>query len=134
MSNDGKELEWVRYDTDKEHLWIGSNQWVSLERFMRVKSDINTEMIMLSREVKRLTEENEAYKVLLRDKLNQEVKSCGKNRATEKLDAKRKKVQFRLKDKQVEMLDNISKKTGRNKTDIFVDLMTKEYGRVIRKE
>lgn len=32
------------------------------------------------------------------------------------------------------MLDNISKKTGRNKTDIFVDLMTKEYGRVIRKE
>ena len=30
MSNDGKELEWVRYDTDKEHLWIGSNQWVSL--------------------------------------------------------------------------------------------------------
>lgn len=88
MSNGGKELEWVRYDTDKEHLWIGSNQWVSLERFMRVKSDINTEMIMLSREVRRLTEENEAYKVLLRDKLNQEVKSCGKNRATEKTGCK----------------------------------------------
>lgn len=51
---------------------LACNQWVSLERFMRVKSDINTEMIMLSREVKRLTEENEAYKVLLRDKLNQE--------------------------------------------------------------
>jgi len=58
----------------------------------------------------------------------------GKIGRPKKLDAKRKKVQFRLKDKQVEMLDNISKKTGRNKTDIFVDLMTKEYGRVIRKE
>lgn len=58
----------------------------------------------------------------------------GKIGRPKKPDAKRKKVQFRLKDKQVEMLDNISKKTGRNKTDIFVDLMTKEYGRVIRKE
>ena len=58
----------------------------------------------------------------------------GKIGRPKKLDAKRKKVQFRLKDKQVEMLDNISKKTGRNKTDIFVDLMTKEYGRVVRKE
>lgn len=58
----------------------------------------------------------------------------GKIGRPKKPDAKRKKVQFRLKDKQVEMLDNISKKTGRNKTDIFVDLMTKEYGRVVRKE
>ena len=58
----------------------------------------------------------------------------GKIGRPKKLDAKRKKVQFRLKDKQVEMLDNISKKTGRNKTDIFVDLMTKEYGRGNRKE
>lgn len=58
----------------------------------------------------------------------------GKIGRPKKPDAKRKKAQFRLKDKQVEMLDNISKKTGRNKTDIFVDLMTKEYGRVVRKE
>ncbi len=70
--DDGKKLEWVRYDTDKEHLWIGSGQWVSFERFMHVKNDANKEMLLLSREVKKLTEENEAYKVLLRDKLNQE--------------------------------------------------------------
>lgn len=58
----------------------------------------------------------------------------GKIGRPKKPDTKRKKVQFRLKDKQVEMLDNISKKTGRNKTDIFVDLMTREYERVIGKE
>ena len=58
----------------------------------------------------------------------------GKIGRPKKLDAKRKKVQFRLKDKQVEMLDNISKKTGRNKTDIFVELMTREYERVVGKE
>lgn len=28
------------------------------------------------------------------------------------------------------MLDNISKKTGRNKTDIFVDLITHEHDRL----
>ena len=54
----------------------------------------------------------------------------GKIGRPKKLDAKRKKVQFRLKDKQVEMLDNISKKTGRNKTDIFVDLITHEHDRL----
>ncbi len=54
----------------------------------------------------------------------------GKIGRPKKLDAKRKKVQFRLKDKQAEMLDNISKKTGRNKTDIFVDLITHEHDRL----
>lgn len=54
----------------------------------------------------------------------------GKIGRPKKPDAKRKKVQFRLKDKQVEMLDNISKKTGRNKTDIFVDLITHEHDRL----
>lgn len=54
----------------------------------------------------------------------------GKIGRPKKLDAKRKKVQFRLKDKQVEMLDNISKKTGRNKTDIFVDLISHEHDRL----
>lgn len=54
----------------------------------------------------------------------------GKIGRPKKLDAKRKKVQFRLKDKQAKMLDNISKKTGRNKTDIFVDLITHEHDRL----
>ena len=47
-----------------------------------------------------------------------------------KLDAKRKVVQFRLNDRLAEMLDNISEKTGRNKTDIFVELITHEHRRV----
>lgn len=72
MSDDGTKMEWVRYDASKEHMWIGSQQWISFERFMQTKADTNKEMILLSREVKRLTEENEAYKVLLKDKLKQE--------------------------------------------------------------
>lgn len=54
----------------------------------------------------------------------------GKMGRPKKPDAKRKVVQFRLKDKQVDMLKNISEKTGRNKTDIFVDLITREHNRV----
>ena len=47
-----------------------------------------------------------------------------------KLDAKRKVVQFRLKDNQVKMLDNITEKTGLNKTDVFVELITREHSRI----
>ena len=51
-----------------------------------------------------------------------------------KPDAKRKGIRFRLKEEQAEMLTELSEKTGRNRTDIFVDLMTSEYRRVVGKE
>lgn len=48
--------------------------------------------------------------------------------------AKREGINFRLRKDQAEMLHDLSKKTGRSRTDIFVDLMTKEYERVIEEE
>ena len=44
-----------------------------------------------------------------------------------KPDAKRKNVMLRLNDKQASMLRDLSKRTGRNQTDIFVGLMEEEY-------
>lgn len=44
-----------------------------------------------------------------------------------KPDAKRKYVMLRLNDKQASMLRDLSKRTGRNQTDIFVGLMEEEY-------
>lgn len=44
-----------------------------------------------------------------------------------KPDAKRKNVMLRLNDKQASMLRVLSKRTGRNQTDIFVGLMEEEY-------
>ena len=44
-----------------------------------------------------------------------------------KPDAKRKNVMLRLNDKQASMLRELSKRTGRNQTDIFVGLMEEEY-------
>ena len=44
-----------------------------------------------------------------------------------KPDAKRKNVMLRLNNKQASMLRDLSKRTGRNQTDIFVGLMEEEY-------
>lgn len=44
-----------------------------------------------------------------------------------KPDAKRRNVMLRLNDKQASMLRDLSKRTGRNQTDIFVGLMEEEY-------
>ena len=44
-----------------------------------------------------------------------------------KPDAKRKNVMLRLNDKQASMLRVLSKRTGRNQTNIFVGLMEEEY-------
>lgn len=51
-----------------------------------------------------------------------------------KPDAKRESIHFRLGKDESEMLNDLSKKTGKNKTDIFVGLITKEYKRIIGKE
>lgn len=51
-----------------------------------------------------------------------------------KPDAKRDSIHFRLGKDESEMLNDLSKKTGKSKTDIFIGLVTKEYKRIIGKE
>lgn len=51
-----------------------------------------------------------------------------------KPDAKRDSIHFRLGKDESEMLNDLSKKTGKNKTDIFIGLVTKEYKRIIGKD
>ena len=51
-----------------------------------------------------------------------------------KPDAKRESIHFRLGKDESKMLNDLSKKTGKNKTDIFVGLVMKEYKRIIGKE
>ena len=60
----------VRFHEDGEHLWIGSKQFVSLNRFLEVKKDQNKETKLLQEEVERLTKENDALKVLLTSSLH----------------------------------------------------------------
>lgn len=71
MSNDER-LEKVSYSDDKLHCWINGCQWVSITRVVQIRKECNKETALLSKEVKRLTSENEAYKILLKDKLNKE--------------------------------------------------------------
>lgn len=59
----------VRFDESKNHVWIDSKQFISLERFIELKNDTLVELKLLQEEVSRLRGENEAYKVLLKDKL-----------------------------------------------------------------
>ena len=70
--SDNEQLEYVRYDEDKLHCWINGDQWTSFSRMFQIRRDYDNEMSVLAKEVKRLTAENEAYKVLLKDKLNKE--------------------------------------------------------------
>lgn len=62
----------VEFDKSKEHAWIDGHQYVSLDRFLEVKRDSVIETRLLNDRMKELLEENEAYKVLLKDKLNKE--------------------------------------------------------------
>ena len=71
MSNDER-LEKVSYSDDKLHCWINGGQWVSITRVIKIREECNKETALLSKEAKRLTSENEAYKILLKDKLNKE--------------------------------------------------------------
>jgi hypothetical protein len=62
----------VQFDENKEHAWINSYQYVSLERFLEVKKELCKEQNLLIKQVNTLLEENNAYKVLLREQLNKE--------------------------------------------------------------
>lgn len=57
---------------DEDHIWIGGNQFISLNRFMTLKNDMNRELNGHIKRVKELTEENDALKVLLKNKLMKE--------------------------------------------------------------
>lgn len=48
-----------------------------------------------------------------------------------KVNAKRKGIRIRLNDEEADMLSELSAKTGRTRSDIFVDLMSKEYKRTV---
>lgn len=61
----------VKY-ADKEHVWIGGEQFVSLNRFHELRSSTSLEMRHLMDEVAELTKENEALKVLLKKSLMDE--------------------------------------------------------------
>lgn len=48
-----------------------------------------------------------------------------------KENAKRKGIRVRLNNEEADMLSELSSKTGRTRSDIFVDLMHKEYKRTV---
>lgn len=51
-----------------------------------------------------------------------------------KPDAKRDSIHFRLGEKESSMLLELSKKTEKSRTDIFVGLLEREYNRVVGKK
>ena len=51
-----------------------------------------------------------------------------------KVNAKRNNVRFRLTNDQADILKELSEKSGKSRTDIFVDLITKEHERVVGEE
>lgn len=56
---------------DEDHCWINNQQFVSLPRFNQFRSECYHEIEFLNNKLKALAEENEAYKVLLKEKLNE---------------------------------------------------------------
>lgn len=52
---------------DENHIWYKGKQFVSLNRFIELKTNQLNEMELLEDEIDRLNKENEAYKVLLKE-------------------------------------------------------------------
>lgn len=57
---------------DVDHVFIDGRQFISVERFIAVKSDQNKELTILNDEVRRLQKENDAYRTLLHNMLDEE--------------------------------------------------------------
>lgn len=55
---------------DEEHCWINNRAFVSLYKSNQIRGELYNEVELLNNRIKKLTEENEAYKVLLKEKLN----------------------------------------------------------------
>lgn len=51
--------------TDDHHVWINGKQFISLDRFLIVQTELNTEIKLLINEITRLKEENDAFRLLL---------------------------------------------------------------------
>lgn len=56
---------------DDDHIFVNNRQFVSLRRFGEAKKDVAEEIKLLTYKNKELAEENEALKVLLKNKLNE---------------------------------------------------------------
>lgn len=55
-------------ETDEQHIWYKGKQFIRLDRFLELKTDLSSEMDILGDEIDRLNEENEALKTLLKNK------------------------------------------------------------------
>ena len=51
-----------------------------------------------------------------------------------KMDAKRDGVHFRLGEKEKSMLTELSEKTGKSRTDLFVGMLEREHKKVMRRK
>lgn len=51
---------------DKDHIWYKGKQFVSLTRFIELKTNQLNEMEILEDEIDRLNNENKSYKTLLK--------------------------------------------------------------------
>lgn len=73
-----EELKKVQFfDNDLMHVYIDGKQYIALDRYVQIKNIINKELVSMGKQLERLTKENEAYKVLLCNKLNEEVINNG---------------------------------------------------------
>lgn len=66
-----KENMAVDMHEDGEHLWINGKQFISLSRFAKARSTDAEELHLANMKIHELTEENNALKVLLKNKLNE---------------------------------------------------------------
>lgn len=55
---------------DEDHVWIDGEQFISLRRLNKIRYDTNEELANYEKEIKRLTDQNNAYKILLGNQLN----------------------------------------------------------------
>ena len=55
---------------DEDHVWIDGEQFISLQRLNKLRYDTNAELENYEKEIKRLTDQNNAYKILLGNQLN----------------------------------------------------------------
>lgn len=55
---------------DEDHIWVNNRQFISLKRFGEAKKDTVNEIKLLNDKNKKLAEENEALKVLLKNQLD----------------------------------------------------------------
>lgn len=65
--------------SDENHIWINGTQYISLNRVSEIRLEMVEELKILKIEAQRLYDENEAFKVLLREQLEREKKECAEN-------------------------------------------------------